>query len=131
MYVAWSTSPALNVVFSLSADWPTLARQAFKRSNHGPVAASFESILSWEGFAGALGRAAMARAPTSDTARRRIAGDLTAERASAAKVCSEPAVTLCTTDRGAAILPWRRVTGGTGSRSLADAARSACQDIPT
>src|SRR5258708_23320437 len=131
MYVAWSTSPALKVVFSLREDWLTVARHAFYRSNHGPVAASFESILTWEGIAGALGKAAMARAPRSDIARRRIAGDLTAERASAAKVCSEPAVTLCTTERGAGILLWRRVTGVMGSRSLADAARSAGQDIPT
>src|SRR5689334_5264117 len=43
MYREWSQSPALQVVFSVSAETPVLARQRFRRSSQGPAAASLLS----------------------------------------------------------------------------------------
>jgi hypothetical protein len=73
-------------VFSVRVDVPVLARQALKRSSHGPLATRFGWKLTREGPAEATDRRAMASAPVSRTTRRRIAGELSG---STLKACLE------------------------------------------
>src|SRR6202158_1118067 len=107
MYTEWSWSPWLQVVFSGRVDTFALARQVFRRSSHGALAAGAES--TWTGgevAAGTLRRMARARVPRSETARRRLEFDLMAKLTSAPKTClGFPTVKV--NDMARAILPGR------------------------
>src|SRR6202158_5427896 len=107
MYTEWSWSPWLQVVFSGRVDTFALARQVFRRSSHGALAAGAES--TWRGEevpAGTLERIARARVPRSETARRRLEFDLMAKLTSAPKTClGFPTVKV--NDMARAILPGR------------------------
>jgi hypothetical protein len=95
------------VGFSLRLERPALARHEFKRVSQLALAAGVVAIWTWDGEAAEkVGRIPIPRAPkVSEMARRRLAGDLRAIRASALKTCSEVPVTLGTTTRGRTILP--------------------------
>lgn len=83
-----------------------LVRHWFKRTSQLPLAAGVVAMWTGEGVAtGRPARNPIATVLNSETASRRLAGDLNAVLASAPKACLDKAHTLSPTAKGPAILP--------------------------